>query len=96
MPESSKKQYKSFLLSNFLFSNKLLRDKLQSNFEEMEFNTNAKANAMEKMQEEKMIRALDYNVKLGNLQKPLIDWQQWSWNEKPFLGNKEEQKTRKR
>ena len=69
---------------------------MQSNCEEMEFNTNAKANAMEKMQEEKMIRALDYNVKLGKLQKTFDSLAAKVLERKTYLGNTEEQKARKR
>ena len=69
---------------------------MQSNFEEMEFNTNAEATAMEKMQEEKMIRALDYNVKLGKLQKTFDRLAAKVLERKTYLGNKEEQKARKR
>jgi hypothetical protein len=67
-----------------------------STFEEMELNTNAKANAMEKMQEEKMIRALDYNVKLGKLQKTFDRLAAKVLERKTYLGNTEEQKARKR
>ena len=59
-------------------------------------NTNAEANAMEKMHEEKMIRALDYNVKLGKLQKNFDRLAAKVLERKTYLGNKEEQKARKR
>ena len=74
----------------------MFRDKLQSSFEEMEFNTNAETNATEKMQEEKMIRALDYNVKLGKLQKTFDRLAAKVLERKTYLGNTEEQKARKR
>ena len=59
-------------------------------------NTNAEADAMEKMQEEKMIRALDYNVKLGKLQTNFDVLAAKVLERKTHLGNKEEQKVRKR
>ena len=74
----------------------MFRDKLQSKFEKMEFHTNAEANAMEKMQEEKMIHALDYNVKLGKLQKTFDRLAAKVLERKTYLGNTEEQKARKR
>ena len=69
---------------------------MQSNFEEMEFNTNAEANAREKMPEEKIIRPLEYNVKLGKLQKTFDRLAAKVLERKTYLGNKEEQKARKR
>ena len=72
------------------------RDKLRSSLEEMELNTVAEATAISSMQEEKMIRALDYNVKLGELQKSFAGIAARVLERKTFLGNKEEQKVRKR
>ena len=72
------------------------RDKLRSSLEEMELNTVAEATAISSMQEEKMIRALDYNVKLGELQKSFAGLAARVLERKTFLGNKEEQKVRKR
>ena len=62
----------------------------------MEKSTVAEATAMEKMQEEKMIRALDYNVKLGALQKSFDSLASRVLERKTYLSNKEEQKVRKR
>ena len=59
-------------------------------------NTTAEATAMGNMQEEKMIRALDYNVKLGELQKSFAGLAARVLERKTYLGNKEEQKVRKR
>ena len=44
------------------------RDKLSSNLAEKEFHINNEAEALEKMNEEKMVKTLNYNVKLGCLQ----------------------------
>ena len=44
------------------------KDKLSSNLAEMEFYTTKEAEAVEKMNEEKIISALNSNVKLGCLQ----------------------------
>ena len=62
----------------------------------MESSTNAEANAMSKMQEEKMIRALDYNVKLGRLQNNFDSLAAKVLERKTYMGNKENQKARKR
>ena len=45
------------------------RDKLSSHLAEMEFHINneTEAEALEKMNEEKMVKTLNYNVKLGCL-----------------------------
>ena len=43
------------------------RDKLSSHLAEMEFHINNEAEALEKMNEEKMVKTLNYNVKLGCL-----------------------------
>ena len=44
------------------------RDKLSSHLAEMEFHINNESDALEKMNEEKMVKTLNYNVKLGCLQ----------------------------
>ena len=62
----------------------------------MEENTTAEADATDKMQEEKMIRALDYNVKLGKLQKKFDRLAAKVLERKTYLENTEEQKARKR
>ena len=43
------------------------RDKLSSHLAEMEFHINNETEALEKMNEEKMVKTLNYNVKLGCL-----------------------------
>ena len=53
-----------FYISIFL----LFRDKLRTRLEEMERSITEEEETVEKMNEEKMINALDSNVKLGSLQ----------------------------
>ena len=72
------------------------RDKLQTQLSWLEESINAEDEAMERMNEEKMIRALNYNVKLGGLQNKFDRLASKVLERKTLLENKKRQKTRKR